>query len=79
MAPPEVSALPEGGTLADLDASGGVALAAGGLVGVSAAKAVANPTDSTKAVEAIRRIISELLSLPASDNVSARESLAFTR
>ena len=37
LAPPEVSALPEGGTVADLDASGDVVFAVGGFVGVSAA------------------------------------------
>jgi hypothetical protein len=37
LAPPEVSALPDGGMVADLDASGDVVFAVGGLVGVSAA------------------------------------------
>jgi hypothetical protein len=58
LAPPEVSALPEGGIVADLDASGDVVLAVGGFVGVSAAKTGAIPMDSTKAVHARRRIIS---------------------
>ena len=58
MAPPDVSALPEGGTVADLDASGDVVLAAGGFAGVSAAKTGAIPMDNVKAVNAKRRIIS---------------------
>ena len=58
MAPPEVSALPDGGTVADLDASGDVVLAAGGFAGVSAAKTGAIPMDNVKAVNAKRRIIS---------------------
>jgi len=58
LAPPEVSALPDGGTVADLDASGDVVLAAGGFAGVSAAKTGAIPMDSTRAVNARRRIIS---------------------
>jgi hypothetical protein len=56
-APPEVSALPDSGLVADLDASGDVVLAAGGLFVVSAAKAGAIPIDSTKAVDARNRII----------------------
>ena len=58
MAPPEVSALPDGGTVADLDASGDVVLAAGGFAGVSAAKTGAIPMDNVKAANAKMRIIS---------------------
>src|SRR5262249_25410156 len=58
LAPAEVSALPDGGTVADLDASGDVVLAVGGFVGVSAAKVAAIPMDKTKAVVASKRIMS---------------------
>jgi len=57
VAPPEVSALPDGGTVAALEASGDVVLAVGGRVDVSAAKAGAIPMESAKAVNATRRII----------------------
>jgi hypothetical protein len=53
-----VSALPDGGMVADLDASGDVVLAVGGFAGVSAAKTGAMPMDSAKAVNARRRIMS---------------------
>jgi len=53
----EVSALPDGGTVADLDASGDVVFAVGGLVGVSAAKTGAIPMESAKAANARRRVI----------------------
>jgi hypothetical protein len=56
LAPPEVSALPDGGTVADLDASGDVVLAVGGFMGVSAAKTGAIPRNSANAVNAIRRV-----------------------
>jgi hypothetical protein len=58
-APPEVSALPDGGTVADLDASGDVVLAVGGCVDVSAAKTGAIPMESAKAVNPRKRIISK--------------------
>ena len=58
LAPPEVSALPDGGTVADLDASGDVVLVVGGLVGVSAAKTGAIAMESVNAVSEIRRIMS---------------------
>jgi hypothetical protein len=71
LAPPEVSALPEGGIVADLDASGDVVLAVGGFVGVSAAKTGAIPMDSTKAVHPRRRIICKLLFYAQADNAWA--------
>ena len=44
VAPPEVSALPDGGMVADLDASGGTVFAVGGLVGGNESSvAVARP------------------------------------
>ena len=58
LAPAEVSALPDGGTVADLDASGDVVFAVGGCVGVSAANTGAIPMDSAKAVNARKRVIS---------------------
>jgi hypothetical protein len=58
LAPPEVSALPDGGMVADLDASGDVVFAVGGLVGVSAAKTGAIPMESAKAANARRRVMS---------------------
>jgi hypothetical protein len=58
LAPPEVSALPDGGTVAELDASGDVVLVVGGLVGVSAARTGAIAMDSVNAVSEIRRIMS---------------------
>ena len=68
MAPPEVSALPDGGTVADLEASGDVVLAVGGFAGVSAAKTGAVPIDSANAVSATRRNISRsFLSLHANN------------
>jgi len=68
LAPPEVSALPDGGLVADLDASGDVVLAVGGFAGVSAAKTGAIPIDSAKAVSATRRNISDsFLSLHANN------------
>src|SRR5215831_6503094 len=57
LAPPEVSALPDGGTVADLDASGDVVLVVGGLVGVSAAKTGAMAMERVNAVSEIRRIM----------------------
>jgi hypothetical protein len=46
VAPPEVSGLPDGGTVADLDASGDTVFAVGGVDGdeVSAAKTGVSPT-----------------------------------
>jgi hypothetical protein len=64
LAPPEVSALPEGGTVADLDASGDVVLAVGGCVDVSAAKTGAIPMESAKAVNARRRVITSTFPCP---------------
>jgi hypothetical protein len=64
LAPPEVSALPDCGIVADLDASGDVVLAVGGLVGVSAAKTGAIAMESVNAVSEIRRIIIFVLSAP---------------
>jgi len=61
VAPPEVSALPDGGTVADLDASGDVVFAVGGWVGgdeFSVAIAGANPMASAVTVIARRRVIS---------------------
>jgi hypothetical protein len=58
VAPPEVSVLPDGGTVADLDASGDVVLAVGGWVDVSAAKTGTIPMDSAKAVIARTRVMS---------------------
>ena len=60
-APPEVSARPDGGIVADLDASGDVVLAVGGFVGCdefSVAIAGANPMASAVAVIARRRVMS---------------------
>ena len=61
VAPPEVSALPDGGMVADLDASRDVVFAVGGLVGgdeYSVAMAGANPMVSTVTVIARRRVMS---------------------
>jgi hypothetical protein len=58
VAPPEVSAFPDGGTVADLDDSGDVVLAVGGCVDVSAAKTGAIPMESAMTVNARRRVIS---------------------
>jgi len=55
LAPPEVSALPKDGTVADLDASGDVVPAVGGFVGVSAARTGAIDMDNVNAVSEIRR------------------------
>jgi hypothetical protein len=57
VAPPEVSALPDGGVVADLDASGDAVLAVGGCVDVSAAKTGAIPMESAITVNARRRVI----------------------
>ena len=60
VAPPEVSALPDGGTVADLDASGDVVFAVGGWVGgdeFSVAIAGANPMASAVTVIARRRVM----------------------
>jgi hypothetical protein len=65
VAPPEVSALPEGGTVADLEASGDVVLAVGGCVDVSAAKTGAIPMESAKAVNARRRVITSSFLSPS--------------
>ena len=67
LAPPEVSALPDGGMVADLDASGDVVFAVGGCVDVSAAKTGAIPMESAKAVKARRRVISSVLSVSPSE------------
>ena len=61
VAPPEVSALPDCGMVADLDASGDTVLAVGGLVGgdeLSVAIAGANPMASAVTVIARRRVMS---------------------
>jgi len=53
VAPPEVSALPDGGMVADLDASGGTVFAVGGLVGgneSSVAIAGVNPMASPRSL-----------------------------
>jgi hypothetical protein len=65
LAPAEVSALPDGGTVADLDASGDVVFAVGGCVGVSAAKTGAIPMDRAKAVNARRRVMSASFLCPS--------------
>jgi hypothetical protein len=69
VAPPEVSALPDGGTVADLDASGDVVFAVGGWVGgdeFSVAIAGANPMASAVTVIARRRVMSS--SFPVANN-----------
>jgi hypothetical protein len=58
LAPPDVSALPVGGMVADLDASGDVALVVGGCVDVSAAKIGVAPMTNTAIAIAKRRVIS---------------------
>jgi hypothetical protein len=61
VAPPEVSALPDCGMVADLDASGDTVFAVGGLVGgdeLSVAIAGANPMASAVTVIARRRVMS---------------------
>ena len=61
VAPPEVSALPDGGMVADLDASGGTVFAVGGLVGgneSSVAIAGVNPMASAVPVIGRRRFMS---------------------
>jgi hypothetical protein len=59
VAPPEVSALPDGGMVADLDASGDTVSAVGGLVGdeVSPAITGVNPMASAVTVIARRRVM----------------------
>jgi hypothetical protein len=59
-APPEVSALPDGGTVAALDASGDTVFAVGGVDGddVSAAKTGVSPMASAATVNARRRVMS---------------------
>jgi hypothetical protein len=65
VAPPEVSALPDGGVVAPLDVSGGTLLSVGGADGdeVSAAKTGVNPMANATAVNAMRRVMSSSLSL----------------
>ena len=61
VAPPEVSALPDCGMVADLDASGDTVLTVGGLVGgeeLSVAIAGANPMARAVTVIARRRVMS---------------------
>jgi len=65
VAPPEVSAPPEGVLVADLEASGEVVLAVGGLFEVSPAKTGPIPIESTKALNARARIMSQFLSSPS--------------
>ena len=80
LAPPEVSALPDGGTVADLDASGEVVLAVGGCVDVSAAKTGAIPMDSAKAVNAKRRVMSGPFSAhPTSGEQTPSEFICFQK
>jgi hypothetical protein len=74
VAPPEVSAPPDGGVVADLDASGGTLLSVGGADGdeVSAAKTGVNPMANATAVNARRRVMSVSFSvLPMMDNALA--------
>jgi hypothetical protein len=66
VAPPEVSALPDCGMVADLDASGDTVLAVGGLVGgeeLSVAIAGANPMARAVTVTARRRVMSSSFSV----------------
>ena len=66
VAPPEVSALPDCGMVADLDASGVTVLAVGGLVGgeeLSVAIAGANPMARAVTVAARRRVMSSSFSV----------------
>jgi hypothetical protein len=60
VAPPDVSALPDGGTVASLDASGDTVFAVGGVDGdeVSAAKTGVSPVASAATVNARRRVMS---------------------
>ena len=64
-----MSALPDGGTVADLDASGDTVFAVGGWVGgdeLSVAMAGANPIASAVTVIARRRVMSS--SFPVANN-----------
>jgi hypothetical protein len=79
VAPPEVSALPDGGTVADLEASGGVVLVVGGWVDVSAAKTGAIPIDSTRAVDAKKRIMLGTFLSALEHNASAYRSVSFQK
>jgi hypothetical protein len=60
VAPPEVSALPDEGLVAALDAPGGTLLSVGGVVceEVSAAKTGASPMANATTVNARRRVMS---------------------
>jgi hypothetical protein len=60
VAPPEVSVLPDGGVVADLDASGGTLFSVGGAVcvDVSAAKTGIAPVASATTINAKRRVMS---------------------
>jgi hypothetical protein len=70
VAPPEASALPDCGMVADLDASGDVVFAVGGFVGcdeLSVAMAGVNPMAKAVTVIARRRVMSN--NAPHMENV----------
>ena len=66
-----MSALPDGGTVADLDASGDTVFAVGGWVGgdeFSVARAGTNPMASAVTLIARRRVMTSSFLLPITNN-----------
>ena len=73
MGPPEVSALPDCGMVAALEASGGTVFAVGGLVGGNEFSAIAgvNPMASVVTVIARRRVMSSFFPVAIVNNAVA--------